>query len=157
MKRFHVHVGVQDLDAGIRFYSALFGAEPAVIKRDYAKWMIEDPRINFAISLGDGRRTGINHLGLQVDSDEELEWLRAQAQAADLAATAQKGVTCCYAKSNKYWYTDPAGVPWETYHSLGQVEFFRGDADEGAQAGSGCCASGATPAKDGRKSAACCA
>lgn len=157
MKRFHVHVGVQDLDAGIRFYSALFGAEPTVRKPDYAKWMVEDPRINFAISQGDGRRTGIDHLGLQVDSDEELEALRAQAHQADLAATAQKGVSCCYAKSNKYWYTDPAGVPWETYHSLGQVEFFRGEQADGAETGSGCCVSGATPARDRRASTACCA
>ena len=157
MKRFHVHVGVQDLDASIRFYSALFGAEPTVRKADYAKWMVEDPRINFAISQrGDGRRVGVNHLGLQVDSDEELEALRAQAAQADLAAAAEKGVNCCYAKSNKYWYTDPTGVPWETYHSLGQVEYF-GDEHVGAApaAASSCCA----PAPEGVRARAtsCCA
>jgi catechol 2,3-dioxygenase-like lactoylglutathione lyase family enzyme len=147
MKRFHVHVGVQDLDASIRFYSALFGAEPTVRKTDYAKWMVEDPRINFAISQrGDGSRTGVNHLGLQVDSDDELEALRAQAEQADLAAAAEQGVNCCYAKSNKYWYTDPTGVAWETYHSLGQVEFF-GDEHAQGEAGAACCAPAAAPVK----------
>jgi catechol 2,3-dioxygenase-like lactoylglutathione lyase family enzyme len=144
MKRFHVHVGVRDLDASIRFYSALFGAQPTVRKPDYAKWMVEDPRINFAISQrGDGRRAGVNHLGLQVDSDEELEALRTQAESADLAVAVEKGVDCCYAKSNKYWYTDPTGVAWETYHSLGQVEFF-GDERASEAAGEACCATPAT-------------
>jgi catechol 2,3-dioxygenase-like lactoylglutathione lyase family enzyme len=154
MKRFHVHVGVADLDASIRFYSALFGAEPSVRKHDYAKWMVDDPRINFAISQrGDGRRTGINHLGLQVDSDQELEALRAQAAQADLAAAAEKGVNCCYAKSNKYWYTDPTGVAWETYHTLGQVEIFGDDAE--AAAPQTCCGP-ATSAADTRTASPCC-
>jgi catechol 2,3-dioxygenase-like lactoylglutathione lyase family enzyme len=157
MKRFHVHVGVKDLDSSIRFYSALFGAEPTVRKPDYAKWMIEDPRINFAISQrGDGRRVGVNHLGLQVDSDEELEALRAQAEAADLAAAAAKSVSCCYAKSNKYWYTDPTGVAWETYHSLGQVEFF-GDEHTRDGAGEACCSTSGVPATTAAATrAACC-
>ncbi len=126
MKRFHVHVAVKDLESSIRFYSTLFGAEPAVSKSDYAKWMIDDPRINFAISQR-GEAPGVNHLGLQVDSDAELEALRGQAESADLSASAQSG-TCCYARSNKYWYTDPQGVAWETYHTLAQVEFFGSDA-----------------------------
>ncbi len=157
MKRFHVHVGVEDLDASIRFYSALFGVEPTVRKSDYAKWMVEDPRLNFAISRrGEGRRVGVNHLGLQVDSDEELEALRSQAEQADLAAAAEKGVNCCYAKSNKYWYTDPTGVPWETYHSLGQVEFFGDEPVTDKQAA--CCAPAAVPVQSGvrAKSASCC-
>lgn len=157
MKRFHVHVGVQDLDASIRFYSALFGAAPTVRKHDYAKWMVEDPRLNFAISQrGDGRRTGVNHLGLQVDSDEELETLRAQAQQADLAATAEKGVNCCYAKSNKYWYTDPTGVAWETYHSLGQVEIFGEEHGQGPGR-EACCTPSAAPARAGQAASPCCA
>jgi catechol 2,3-dioxygenase-like lactoylglutathione lyase family enzyme len=157
MKRFHVHVGVADLDAGIRFYSALFGAEPTVRKPDYAKWMVEDPRLNFAISQrGSGRRVGVNHLGLQVDSGEELEVLRMQAQRADLAAAAEKGVNCCYAKSDKYWYTDPAGVAWETYHSLGQVEFF-GDEHVAGQGSEACCTTAAPARKIERSgSAPCC-
>ena len=127
MKRFHVHVGVKDLESSIRFYSALFGADPVVTKSDYAKWMVEDPRINFAISQR-GEQIGVNHLGLQVDSNEELEALRTQAGSAELAAVAEKGGTCCYARSDKYWYTDPQGVAWETYHTLNQVEFFGSDA-----------------------------
>jgi len=126
MKRFHVHVAVKDLESSIRFYSALFGADPAVTKSDYAKWMVDDPRINFAISQR-GEQIGVNHLGLQVDSDDELEVLRSQAESADLVAAAEKGQTCCYARSDKYWYTDPQGVAWETYHTLKQVEFFNGD------------------------------
>jgi catechol 2,3-dioxygenase-like lactoylglutathione lyase family enzyme len=158
MKRFHVHVGVADLDASIRFYSALFGAEPAVRKPDYAKWMVEDPRINFAISRrGDSRRLGVNHLGLQVDSDDELEALRAQAERAGLAAAAERGAHCCYAESDKYWYTDPTGVPWETYHSLGQVEFF-GDEPGDASSKAACCTAAAFPAPDIRRpgGAPCC-
>ena len=99
MKRFHVHVAVKDLESSIRFYSALFGAEPTVTKSDYAKWMVDDPRINFAISRR-GARTGVNHLGLQVDSDEELEMLRTQAERADVVAAAEKDVRCCYARGN---------------------------------------------------------
>ncbi len=144
MKRFHVHVAVKDLQSSIRFYSTLFGAEPTVSKSDYAKWMVDDPRINFAISQR-GEAPGINHLGLQVDSDEELEALRAQAASADLSASAESG-TCCYARSNKYWYTDPQGVAWETYHTLAQVEYFGGDS-AAPQCGS---------TSDGESQAACC-
>ena len=111
----------------IRFYSALFGADPVVTKSDYAKWMVEDPRINFAISQR-GEQIGVNHLGLQVDSNDEPEALRTQAGAAELAAVAEKGGTCCYARSDKYWYTDRRGVAWETYHTLNQVQFFGSNA-----------------------------
>ena len=161
MNRFHVHVAVKDLELSIRFFSALFGAEPTVTKTDYAKWMVDDPRINFAISER-GARTGVNHLGLQVDSDEELEQLRVQAQHADLVAAAEKNVSCCYARGNKYWYTDPQGVAWETYHTLEQVEFFRSEADEREQsetaAASSCCGpSIATSAHSERRTdSACC-
>ena len=164
MKRFHVHVGVKDLESSIRFYSALFGADPVVTKSDYAKWMVEDPRINFAISQR-GEQIGVNHLGLQVDSNEELEALRTQAGSAELAAVAEKGGTCCYARSDKYWYTDPQGVAWETYHTLNQVEFFGSDAGAAvaeASCGNGsqssCCApTGDTqPTRRERASAGCC-
>jgi catechol 2,3-dioxygenase-like lactoylglutathione lyase family enzyme len=141
MKRFHVHVAVEDLESSIRFYSALFGLKPTVHKPDYAKWMVEDPRLNFAISQRG--RAGISHLGLQVDSDEELESLREQAQRAELVAAAEKNINCCYARGNKYWYTDPQGIAWETYHTLEQVDFFgssnAADVPESAQP-SGCCA-----------------
>ena len=137
MKRFHVHVAVPDLAASIRFYSALFAAEPAVVKDDYAKWMLEDPRVNFAISQRGGR-LGINHLGLQTDSDEELEVLHSQMEHADVAAHAENDVACCYARSNKYWVTDPTGIAWETFHTLGSVPTFNGEESKQA-CGVACC------------------
>lgn len=157
MKRFHVHVSVEDLNQSIRFYSTLFGNEPAVVKADYAKWMLEDPRINFAISQRGGK-VGVNHLGLQTDSDEELESLHAQLQKADLAAHAEKETSCCYARSNKYWVTDPTGIAWETYHTLGSVPTFNGE-QVSEPAESACCApvaSAKVEAKIPVKSAATC-
>jgi catechol 2,3-dioxygenase-like lactoylglutathione lyase family enzyme len=126
MKRFHVHVSVEDLDKSIRFYSTVFGQGPAVQKPDYAKWMLEDPRINFAISER-GARAGVDHLGIQVDTDEELQELRNRAAAADLAALDQTNATCCYAKSDKYWLLDPQGVAWETYRTLDSAPTYGGD------------------------------
>jgi hypothetical protein len=126
MKRFHVHVAVPQLQEGIRFYSTLFGAEPTVMKDDYAKWMLEDPRVNFAISERNGR-PGINHLGFQVDEAAELDEIHARLSAADEGVIAEKNVSCCYARSDKYWTTDPAGVPWESFRSLGTVPFYHGE------------------------------
>lgn len=126
MKRFHVHIAVDDLDANIRFYSTVFGVPPAVVKSDYAKWMVEDPRINFAIS-NRGAKTGVDHLGLQVDSDEELGELRQKVAEAGIAARDQPRSECCYARSDKYWITDPQGIAWETYHTLGEVEIYGTD------------------------------
>ena len=124
MKRFHVHVAVPDLAASIRFYSTLFGAEPSVTKDDYAKWMLDDPRVNFAISQR-GAEVGVNHLGFQVDSGEELEALHDQLQAADRGVVSETGANCCYAKSDKYWVTDPAGIAWESFRTLGSIPLFR--------------------------------
>ncbi len=138
MKRFHVHVAVPDLAQSIRFYSTLFGAEPTVTKADYAKWMLDDPRVNFAISQR-GAGIGINHLGFQVDSGEELEALHDQLAAADRGVVAEMGANCCYAKSDKYWVKDPAGIAWESFHSLGSIPLF-GAADAGENAASACCA-----------------
>jgi catechol 2,3-dioxygenase-like lactoylglutathione lyase family enzyme len=149
MKRFHVHVAVPDLQESIRFYSTFFGAEPAVVKDDYAKWMLEDPRVNFAISKR-GATSGINHLGFQVDHPSELQDIHARLQSADAGVTAEKDVSCCYARSDKYWTTDPAGIAWESFHSLGTVPFYNGatnEADKGA-----CCA----PADEAPARAACC-
>lgn len=126
MKRFHVHVAVDDLAANIRFYSNVFGVPPTVEKPDYAKWMVEDPRLNFAISSR-GSKAGVDHLGLQVDTDEELQGLRQQVAAAEIAAFDQPEAVCCYAKSDKYWITDPQGVAWETYHTLAEAEMFGAD------------------------------
>jgi catechol 2,3-dioxygenase-like lactoylglutathione lyase family enzyme len=149
MKRFHVHVAVADLAASVRFYSTLFGGAPTVQKDDYAKWQLEDPRLNFAISTR-GQAPGLNHLGLQTDSDAELETLHAQLQQADLATQAESGVACCYARSNKYWVTDPTGIAWETFHTLGNVPTFN------EAAADACCtpAAVAVPAKIEVKSAA---
>src|SRR5262249_44969327 len=108
MKRFHVHVAVDDIDANVRFYSMVFGASPAVLKPDYAKWMLDDPRINFAISKR-GAKTGVDHLGIQVESEEELTELRQQVAAAEIGVLDQPNADCCYARSEKYWVTDPQG------------------------------------------------
>jgi catechol 2,3-dioxygenase-like lactoylglutathione lyase family enzyme len=138
MKRFHVHVAVKDLAASIRFYSSVFGAQPTVVKPDYAKWMIEDPRINFAISER-GVAVGVNHLGIQVDSDDELKALREQVSAADLQAHDEMGANCCYAKSDKYWLQDPQGVAWETFHSLGSIPVFGEHATSVEPTEAACC------------------
>ncbi|HMG59786.1 MAG TPA: ArsI/CadI family heavy metal resistance metalloenzyme [Burkholderiales bacterium] len=150
MKRFHVHVSVQDLPKSLRFYSDLFGAPPSVVKDDYAKWMLEDPRINFAISRRD-RAAGVNHLGFQVDSDEELKDLREQVSKAGIAALDQAGASCCYAKSDKYWIEDPQGVAWETFHSLGSVPIF-GEETRRSGEKNACC----VPTEKTGSSAACC-
>jgi catechol 2,3-dioxygenase-like lactoylglutathione lyase family enzyme len=140
MKRFHVHVSVEDLDANIRFYSTVFGQPPAVRKDDYAKWMLDDPRVNFAISQR-GAPAGLDHLGVQVDSSGELTALREQVQAAEIAALDQTGAQCCYAKSDKYWITDPQGIAWETFHSLDSIPVFGADTQkQAAEPTSGCCA-----------------
>lgn len=131
MKRFHVHVSVNSLEESIGFYSSLFGTAPSVHKPDYAKWMLEDPRVNFAISQQKcGSKIGINHLGLQVDSGEELAALDAQFAAAGLAGVKEEGANCCYAKSDKHWLQDPQGIAWEQFHSLGSVPVFGSDAPE---------------------------
>src|SRR6202795_4540582 len=126
MKRLHVHVSVKDLPASIRFYRTLFGAEPVVTKTDYAKWMLEDPRVNFAISTN-RQPVGVNHLGFQVDTDEELRGMRAQLEAADERMLEESEQPCCYAKSDKYWVTDPTGIAWETFHTLGGIPVYGED------------------------------
>jgi catechol-2,3-dioxygenase len=126
MKRFHVHVAVHDLEQSIRFYSALLGAAPVVKKDDYAKWMLEDPRINFAIS-NRSAKTGVDHLGLQADDAAELEDIGSRLAQADVSTQAQKGASCCYAKSDKYWTIDPQGVAWESFHTLDSIPVFGTD------------------------------
>jgi catechol 2,3-dioxygenase-like lactoylglutathione lyase family enzyme len=126
MKRFHVHVSVKDLDSSIRFYSTVFGVTPVVRKSDYAKWMLDDPRLNFAISQR-GHAPGVNHLGFQLDTEEELKAMRRVVADGELAALDQTNATCCYAKSDKYWLTDPQGVAWETFHTLESVPMFGDD------------------------------
>ena len=139
MKRFHVHVAVDDLAANIRFYSNVFGMPPTVEKPDYAKWMMDDPRINFAISMR-GAKAGLDHLGLQVDTDEELRALRQQVAKAEIAAFEQPQAVCCYATSDKYWITDPQGLAWETYHTLAEAEMFGTDTARANAPAQSCCA-----------------
>ena len=148
MKRFHVHLGVENLDASIRFYSRLFGADPTVRKDDYAKWMIEDPRVNFAISRRGGH-VGVNHLGVQAESGEELADIRAHFAAAGPGVADELDASCCYAKSDKHWVTDPQGIAWEGYHSLGEIRYFDGDEGEATQASCG--------GADAAEASACCA
>ena len=123
MKRFHVHVHVEDLAQSVAFYSKMFATEPTRREADYAKWMLDDPRINFAISTRGGT-PGVDHLGIQTDSADELVALKAQAKAADLALFDQGETSCCYAKSEKHWITDPQGVAWEHFHTLGDIPVF---------------------------------
>jgi len=121
MKRLHVHTTVRDLEESVRFYSTLFGQEPARHEPDYAKWMLEDPRVNFAISTW-GKEPGIDHLGFQVDDDAELGEIAQRLTEAGHAVAPEKNTTCCYAVSDKHWVVDPAGTPWETFRSMAQVK-----------------------------------
>src|SRR4051812_8530583 len=117
MKRFHLHIAVADLAANIRFYSRLFGMPPTAEKADYAKWMLDDPRINFAISAR-GAEPGVDHIGIQVESEDELAAVKERYDAADRSAvTTETGTACCYAESNKHWLTDPQGIAWEAFHT----------------------------------------
>ena len=146
MKRFHVHVAVPDLQQSIRFYSTMFGAQPSVVKPDYAKWMLDDPRVNFAISQRDGKPAGVNHLGFQVESDEELGEINGRLQAAGSNVVEERNASCCYARSDKYWTKDPSGIAWESFHTLGNVPVY-GEADEPAAIAQSAC---------GTKQTACC-
>lgn len=137
MKRMHVHVGVKNLDESIRFYSALFGAQPAKLKPDYAKWMLDDPHLNFAISTRSGK-VGVDHMGLQVDDAGELAVLRDHMSAANISTHSDGETTCCYAKSEKSWVEDPNGVAWEAYHTMEDAQIYsasdsaKESVDEGA-------------------------
>ena len=149
MKRFHVHVHVDDLAKNIAFYSAMFNQAPARTETDYAKWMLQDPPVNFAISTR-GDKPGLDHLGIQVESSEELQTLKAQAEKADLALLDEGETTCCYARSDKYWVTDPQGIAWEQFHTLDNIPVFREGAAASATA---CCTPAAPPSQAG---ASCC-
>jgi lactoylglutathione lyase len=147
MKRFHVHAHVEDLQASIAFYSKMFAAEPARVESDYAKWMLEDPRINFAISTRGGK-PGVDHLGIQTDTEEELVALKTQAEAAHMALLDVGETTCCYARSDKYWLTDPQGIAWEQFHTLANIPVFGEQVPAAAQdQAAACCASKAPSGK----------
>ncbi|SDM55314.1 ArsI/CadI family heavy metal resistance metalloenzyme [Maricaulis salignorans] len=127
MKRLHIHVAVDDLPGSIGFYSTLFATAPSVEKPDYAKWMLEDPRVNFAISAR-GAKTGVEHLGIQVESGEELAEVYQRLAKADAAVLEEGETTCCYAKSEKSWVHDPSGVAWEVFHTTGEAVDYGGAA-----------------------------
>jgi catechol 2,3-dioxygenase-like lactoylglutathione lyase family enzyme len=142
MKRMHVHVAVEDLDRSIGFYSALFAAQPAVVKPDYAKWMLDDPRVNFAISTR-GRKPGLDHLGIQVEDKDELHEVYARLREAGGNIVEQGQTACCYAKSEKSWIDDPAGISWETFHTTGEnTDYGDGSGERVARLahGKSCCA-----------------
>lgn len=161
MKRLHVHVSVEDIENSIGFYSALFAAEPAVVKADYAKWMLEDPRVNFAISTR-GREPGLDHLGIQVENTDELHEVYARLRKAGGNVIEQGQTTCCYATSEKSWIDDPAGIAWETFHTTGEsTTYGDGTGENGARLAhtglapmkeSACCA----PEPAAKPASACC-
>ena len=138
MKRFHVHLHVDDLAKSVGFYSKLFASEPTRREGDYAKWMLEDPPVNFAISTR-GDQPGIDHLGIQTDDRAELAELKARAEAADMALLDEGATTCCYARSEKHWVTDPQGIAWEHFHTLGNIPVFNEAAPQ-TPAATACCA-----------------
>lgn len=165
MKRFHVHVHVDDLARNIAFYSQMFGTQPARVETDYAKWMLDEPAVNFAISTRGHGHLGVDHLGIQVDNEADLAAMKAQAEAADMTLIDQGATTCCYARSDKHWIVDPQGLPWEHFRTLGTIPVFSespGLTQEVAQADapqSACCtpkAPNQTAAQDTADSSACC-
>jgi catechol 2,3-dioxygenase-like lactoylglutathione lyase family enzyme len=126
MKRFHAHVRVGDLESSVRFYSTLFESEPAVLKADYAKWVLDDPPVNFAITAG-SKVPGLDHLGLQVESDEDLALIAGRLDAAGQSVLKQENAACCYARGNKGWVSDPSGISWETFHTFGENTVYGND------------------------------
>lgn len=150
MKRLHVHVSVQNLADSIGFYSTLFGAAPSVTKTDYAKWMLDDPRVNFAISQRSAT-VGLNHLGVQVESAEELAQMHQRLQNLQTGIHTETEAACCYAKSDKHWVNDPTGIAWETFHTLDSIPMFGGDSPDA------CCAPEPGKFSKVEKQAACCA
>lgn len=154
MKRLHVHVAVEDLDRSIAFYSTLFGGGPSVTKADYAKWMIEDPRVNFAISTGNHAGRGIQHLGIQVEEKDELAEVYERLQAADRPVLEEGATTCCYARSEKSWIADPDGLVWETFLTHGEATVYGASPELAALAPGGCTPAALTAAPD---APSCCA
>jgi hypothetical protein len=145
MKRLHVHVSVEDLDQSVQFYSTLFATKPAVVKPDYAKWMLDEPRVNFAISARGGQ-TGLDHLGIQVESQDELNEVYGRLQRADRPVLEEGATTCCYAKSEKSWITDPQGISWETFLTSGESTVYGDSADLGPiRTTNAACCTPATP------------
>lgn len=123
MKRLHIHLSVDDITKNIEFYSTMFGSKPTLVHDDYAKWLLDDPRVNFAIS-NRNTKTGLDHLGIQAENDQELQAIKQQLDATQSEVVEQEGTSCCYAESDKYWITDPQGIAWESFHSLKEIPTF---------------------------------
>ena len=136
MKRFHIHIGVTDLEKSVQFYSTLFGQKPTKLKGDYAKWMLEDPRLNFAISTGSSEK-GVDHLGIQVEENKELTEITERLKTAELAIYDEGVTTCCYAESDKAWVKDPSGLAWEAYQNMADAEVYSKKSE--IQNNSSCC------------------
>lgn len=146
MKRLHINLAVSDLNQSIQFYSALFAAEPAVIKQDYAKWMLDDPRVNFAITTR-GERKGIDHLGIQAETPDELHEVFGRLKTAGRPVLEQGETTCCYARSEKSWVHDPDGIAWETFLTTGESPVYGEDVDTATVAAPACCSPSPVAAK----------
>lgn len=131
MKRLHIHISVDALEPSIAFYSALFGTEPTVLKDDYAKWEVEDPNLNLAISEREGHKTGLNHLGIQASTADELDELHQRLAKAEIASAPEEAAHCCYATGNKHWSSDPSAITWEMFHTMGEAATY--GADDGPQ------------------------
>jgi catechol-2,3-dioxygenase len=161
MKRLHIHVGVKDLSDSVKFYNALFGAEPVKLKSDYAKWMLDDPLVNFAISTR-ADKTGVDHMGIQVDNADELGVLREHMSQANISTHSDGETTCCYARSEKSWVEDPNGIAWEAYHTMADAQVYHA-ADDALAASGDCCTPEPTqgtccaPKSELAADAACCA
>ncbi len=158
MKRLHVHVAVDDLERSIRFYSTLFSAEPSVVKPDYAKWMLEDPRVNFAISCRGRDHLGLDHLGIQVERADELAEVYGRLKQAEGPVLEQGATTCCYARSEKSWIADPQGVAWEAFLTHGESTVYGDSVDLApVTSASACCAPTVAPSQSAPAETACCA
>ncbi len=151
MKRLHVHLSVDNLEQNINFYSTMFACQPTVQHDDYAKWMLDDPRVNFAIS-NRSKKLGLDHLGIQAENESELQGIKQQLDATQIEIDTQEGMACCYSQSDKHWVTDPQGIAWESFHTLNDIPTFNGQESE-SDIGSACCSE---PEPKIEKKSACC-
>lgn len=139
MKRLHIHLAVENLEQNVEFYTTLFACQPSVQHDDYAKWMLDDPRVNFAIS-NRSMKTGIDHLGIQAENDNELQAIKQNLEETQNPIEVQEGTACCYSRSDKYWITDPQGIAWESFHSLNSIPTFNDEKESSAsEDNSTCC------------------
>lgn len=155
MKRFHIHIAVNDLSDSIRFYSSIFGVPPSLEREDYAKWKLDDPSVNFAISKR-GHASGVNHLGIQVDSEDELTEVSQRINGLDIPTSEQENSACCYAQSNKYWTLDPQGIAWEAFHTLEEIPVFGKDTQTTVENESSACCIPLNMTMESDSEAACC-